>query len=124
MPELQEKDYRDLYFDQRFKNFDDKLDTIIGYQKTASKNADVLEGRVKVIERLQLSCPIDKVVKDLAEHKIETAKSIEQLKKDTEDASFYTKRPMQARMVVIGWILLGLFALIPAVYMIINVVKH
>jgi len=113
MSEAEVKDYRDLYLDQRFETLNQKLDTVIGYQKTFAKEAENLENRVKVVERLQLTCPIELVAQSLKDHKAETKEEFRQLRVDTEDLRYYKNRPKQVRLLLYGFIFLALINILP-----------
>lgn len=123
MPE-ETKDYRDLYLDGRFDLLNQKLDTLIGYQKTATKDTEALSAKVAVIEKLQLTCPIQIVVEDLRKHKEETKKEFEELWKDTEDIRYYKNHPKQIKMLTLGFVFMGLITLIPIIEKIITWLKQ
>ena len=114
MPEI-EKDYQDLYLDGRFDLLNQKLDTLIGYQKSYAKDAVDLRARIAVVERLQLTCPIQIVKDDLKQHKEDTKKELKDLWDDTEDLRYYKNKPKQVRMLLYGFIFMALITLIPVI---------
>lgn len=113
MPE--DKDYKDLYLEEKFKGLDAKLDTLIGYQKSNNKETADLAARVKVVETLQLTCPIQSVKEDLKQHKEDTKKEFEELWKDTEDIRYYKNHPKQLRMIMYGFAVMALLYIIPLI---------
>lgn len=111
MPGADTKDYRDLYFDERFDRVDDKfkgmnekLDTIIRNQEIFVNNVESLEKRIKVVEEKQLLCPINAVHKEL-----------EHVKQDIEDISYYKKRPAQIKVLALGLVFMFIIYLIPII---------
>jgi hypothetical protein len=115
MSEAETKDYQSLYLDQRFETLSQKLDTVIGYQKSYAAEAKNVEERVKVVERLQLTCPIQLVVDDVKGFKAETKKEFEELWQDTEDIRYYKNHPKQIKMLFYGFVFMALITLIPLI---------
>jgi len=116
---LSDTDYREKYLDQRFKNLDAKLDTIIGYQKTAAKESERYEERIDIIEKKQLVCPVGRLKLDFKDMEGE----IEIVKQDIEDLRYYKKHPGQLKMLLWGFLFVTLMSMVPLINLIYNWIK-
>ena len=119
---LPRDEYKDKYFEEKFKTVNDKLDNIhesVGTKASAGSVAR-LEVRVVRLEETHMVCPVVSVVTDVGELK----KNVDSLMDVTEDIRFYKKRPAQFKMLVAGFILLMAIQIAAAIPQVIKYFKQ
>lgn len=104
-----EDEYKDLYFETKFTNIEEKLDILLEVAETKASATFVnsLAGRMTIIENNHVSCPLHTIVIDIKQLKDDR----DVLMDATEDIRFYKKKPSQFKLLVIGIILLAIMNL-------------
>lgn len=107
------EDYHDMYLEEKFRNINEKLDTLLENVCTKASTSFVnsIDGRLTIIENNQAGCPINDVKTDVTQ--LKTDRDI--LMDATEDIRFYKKKPTQFKMLVIGIVVLLLINIIAAI---------
>jgi len=117
-------DYKDLYFEEKFRNVHEKLDAIIDSVGTKASSGSVarLETKVAILESSHIECPIMDVRTEVYSMKGQLQVSLDKIKvleEVTEDIAYYRKRPNQFKMMVIGFCalcLLNVVTMLPTIY--------
>jgi hypothetical protein len=111
------EEYKDKYLDLKFENLEKKLDELLSLYGTKASCVvvDDLKQRLKGVEQNHLQCPLHTMVGDVSQLKIDR----DTLMEVTEAPRFYKKRPSQFKMMVAGFVVLGVLnviAFIPSIY--------
>jgi hypothetical protein len=106
-------EYQDKYFEEKFKNVNEKLDEICDKldTKASCRFVDTVEARLKIVEDNHVACPMHLIVPDV--NQLKTDRDI--LMEVTEDIRFYKKKPNQFKLLVVGFLVLVLLNLISVI---------
>ena len=110
-------EYKDLYFEEKFNNIDEKLDTMLNLlgTKASSSFVNSLEGRMRIIENNHTACPLHSIVIDIKQLKDDR----DTLMDITEEIRFYKKKPNQFKILIIGFVVLifvNILAFLPTIF--------
>ena len=80
------EEYRDKYFEEKFDGVHKVLNSILYQTKKTNGNVTQLQKRMYAVERIQQTCPVERV-----------SDEINEVRKETEVIRFFSKHPNWGR---------------------------